>query len=89
MIKNANIHGKSKKDVDKGRGKVVRYTSAREERVLKGSRLKGARWTLKTIQKSKEEERQSIEMSFSLVCGSGSGRDHDTREQVEGLNTRV
>ena len=54
LIKNANIRGKTKKDVDKGRGKVVRYTSAREERVLKGSRLKGARWTLKTIQKSKE-----------------------------------
>ena len=49
---------------------VVRYTSAREERVLKGSRCEGARWTLKTIQKSKEEERQSIEMSLSLVCGS-------------------
>ena len=60
-----------KKDVDKRREEVVRYTSAREERVPKGSRCEGARWTLKTIQKSKEEERQSIEMSFSLVCGRG------------------
>ena len=68
---------------------MVRYTSAREERVPKGSRCEGARWTLKTIQKSKEEERQSIEMSFSLVCGRGSERGLDTREQVEGLNTRV
>ena len=33
---------------------MIRYTSAREERVLKGSRGAGARWTLKTIQKSKE-----------------------------------
>ena len=68
---------------------MVRYTSAREERVLKRSRSEGARWTLKTIQKSKEEERQSIEMSFSLVCGRGLGRVFNTREQVEGLNTRV
>ena len=78
-----------KKDVDKGGGEVVRYTSAREERVPKGSRCEGARWTLKTIQKSKKEERQSIEMSFNLVCGRSYESSFDTREQVEGLNTRV
>ena len=59
---------------------MVRYTSAREERVLKRSRCEGARWTLKTIQKSKEEERQSIEMSFSLVCGRGFRKGISTPE---------
>ena len=59
---------------------MVRYTSAREERVPKGSRCEGARWTLKTIQKSKEEERQSIEMSFSLVCGRGFRKGISTPE---------